>query len=63
MNRDLELEACRADPRQQSLALTPEEKEADALGSFNEAPRVLAERHRAGESVPLTGYFARAGFE
>lgn len=58
-DKDEELSAARADPRQQWLPLTPEELEADALGSYNEAMRVLAERFRAGEVIPNSGYFAR----
>jgi hypothetical protein len=33
---------------------------ADSAGSFNDAIGALRARHRAGEAIPATGYFARS---
>jgi hypothetical protein len=33
---------------------------ADSAGSFSDAIAALRDRHRAGEAIPATGYFARS---
>jgi Holliday junction resolvase RusA-like endonuclease len=39
--------------------LTPEEREADAAGSFHEAIRACGEMHKSGERPAKGGYFGR----
>lgn len=32
---------------------------ADSIGSFEDAMRIIADRYRAGEEIPNSGYFQR----
>jgi 5-methylcytosine-specific restriction endonuclease McrA len=41
------------------IPLTPEEREADAIGSFVEAIRACGEMHKSGERPARGGYFGR----